>query len=170
MKNTIELIKKGMYKTEIFRSGTKIGSINYAVGETDYNIELDDAYMQTVVDAEIQGLKQLLANYIEGTSKPAIASYTESLKNEFVVLSNQKIEELNISIENILGAAYKGVFQNDKEYDDGDVYYRIVSGVKKFKILVGEEKEFQLLGYKKIGITKIKTGITGDPKMKIIHY
>ncbi|MGL4361687.1 MAG: hypothetical protein ACRCSG_00100, partial [Cellulosilyticaceae bacterium] len=79
MKNTIELVRKGMYQTELYRSGVKIGSINYSAGETDYYIELDDAYMQTVIDAEVQELKQLLVRYIEDTSKPSIVEYVDKV-------------------------------------------------------------------------------------------
>lgn len=79
MKNTIELVRSSMYKTELYRSGVKIGSINYSAGETDYYIELDDDYMQTVIDAEVIQIKQLLVQYIDDTSKPSIVDYVNKV-------------------------------------------------------------------------------------------
>ncbi|MGL5049469.1 MAG: hypothetical protein ACRC6E_02395 [Fusobacteriaceae bacterium] len=91
-------------------------------------------------------------------------------KTELIETGNASIENLYLVYESLIGTSYRGAFQEGVVYDNGDIYYKIVSSLREYKVFEDGEKPFNLFTYKKKGIVKLIASETSSPIMRTISY
>lgn len=133
MKRIISLKKVSPFLTEVFRDNAKIGTIDYK-DPTNYEINLDDAIAQAVMDAEVAAIKKELEAHMN--------SYTAIKKEE---LDKYKNEILIVDLTNIKNN-YKAELET-------------TSTIQQNKIKSEGEKQIQEVGL--VGATN-KTSLEKD--------
>ena len=160
MKRIISLKKISPFLTDIFRDGIKIGVIDYQ-NASDYQINLDDAIAQGVMDAEIAAIKLVLEKHMN--------DFTTVKKNELEKYKNDVLAVELTSTKN----TYKAELLTDYENYKKSVAYE----VNTFKESVEVEKK-NIIDLGVVETAKIKTvsseqlagiGLAGEEKKNILE-
>lgn len=160
MKRIISLKKISPFLTEVFRDDVKIGTIDYQNAK-DYQVNLDDAIAQAVMDAEIATIKAALEKHMN--------DFTTTKKTE---LNNYKNDVLVVELTNTKNT-YKAELLTD--YENYKKTVTTESNVFKASVEV-EKKNIIDLGVAETA--KIKTasseqlagiGLVGEEKKNILE-
>ena len=171
MKRIISLKKISPFLTEVFRDDVKIGTIDYQNAK-DYQVNLDDAIAQAVMDAEVAAIKTALENFMNDFTLEKMQEM-ENYKNLTLIVDLNKVKNDHV-------ATITQVFNEKKQLllTDYENYKKTVaSEVNTFKASVEVEKK-NIIDLATSETAKIQSegskqltdiGLLGDTKKNILE-
>lgn len=95
MKRIISLKKISPFLTEVFRDDVKIGTIDYQNAK-DYQVNLDDAIAQAVMDDEVAAIKTALENFMNDFTLEKMQEM-ENYKNLTLIVDLNKVKNDHVA-------------------------------------------------------------------------
>ena len=95
MKRIISLKKISPFLTEVFRDNVKIGTIDYQNAK-DYQINLDDAIAQGVMDTEVAAIKKALEDFMDNFTLEKMQEM-ENYKNLTLIVDLDRVKNEHVA-------------------------------------------------------------------------